>query len=216
MPDAKRGIGLKAVSLALGCMLCAPLIAGGCPPPELLAPLARRSDGRALPLTWARRPDVAMLMVWAQWRVPEGEALRTFETQLAGDAELVLPPSPAPHRPLKLNIELSVRCVDGTRSSPLTLWQAQFDAPAQCPAVEGLRASASGQGLEWDLPPEPRWQQAPVDFEFHEPGLARPTRASGSRGRLVPPSSAASASVVSAVRRCEEARRSPPTYLRLR
>jgi len=67
------------------------------PRPELLPTY---SSGAAMVLAWPAVPAVAGYSLWAQWRVPEGEVIRTLELS-ASEPRVALPASPQPWHPLR-------------------------------------------------------------------------------------------------------------------
>ncbi|MDC6170015.1 hypothetical protein [Paucibacter sp. XJ19-41] len=162
--------------------------------------------------------------MWAQWRVPEGEVLRTVE--LAGaEPQFVVPASPQPWRLLSLQIELQSRCAPSTPgvalaavSAPRVLHQFQFDPAQACPRVEGLAPvrdrSESGRGphyaaLRWQARPDERFEIAWFDAES-----GRPLHRDEVQGDRAPwPTGLATPVLVRATRACAAARPSTAEYL---
>ena len=88
------------IQLALLCLAAvAPVLSQACPEPrpELLPTY---SSGAAMVLAWPAVPAVAGYSLWAQWRVPEGEVIRTLELS-ASEPRVALPASPQPWHPLR-------------------------------------------------------------------------------------------------------------------
>lgn len=104
-------------------------------------------DGRASTIQWTELDNVAALVVWARWQVPEGETVETFETQ-AMPGRVEIPASPAPWRPLKLLLQVKARCQDGSESPSITMTQLQYAEDSACPAVVDVRIEA-GQVVTW-------------------------------------------------------------------
>ena len=143
----------RAAMLAAACgwagattALAAPL----CVAPVLVNQVQVHGNGDAISLDWNAEHAASRFRIWAQWRVPEGEVLRTHEV-VAEAKQTQLPPSPARWRPLKLSIELQSLCRDGSVSKVTSLRQLQFDPVAEktCRPVEGVVLDRERMRLSW-------------------------------------------------------------------
>lgn len=102
------------------------------------APLPTHGEGGSTELRWQPVSGASAYLLWAQWRVPEAEVLKTLELSTE-QPQFALPASPAPDRLLKLQVELISLCADGTRSRPALLRQFQQAlAGSDCPPPQPL------------------------------------------------------------------------------
>lgn len=184
-----------------------------CSPPIVAAALAEHGAGDAVALQWPAVEGAQGYRLWAQWRVPEGEALHTHEMSVSSPVAR-LPPSPARWRPLKVSIEIQTVCERSTQSAPAHLQQLQFDpaAEAACPPVEGLAFDATALRLTWRGSVHERFL---ISFHQAADGLLL------SRAETIGPAIHVSSSVVLPVviraqRACGEVQRSRTTFLLLR
>lgn len=200
------------------CVACAAVLAmhplrafsASCPVPVLEAAIPETADGSAVDLRWSSPGPVREFRAWAQWRVPEGEAVKTIEQQVTAGA-LRLLPSPARWRPLTLTVELQSLCHDGSRSPVLKLRQLQYDPAlaATCPAPAGLRADKAARQLSWDAKSHERFE---VDLRRGD--ARRPVVQLVVSGASAPwPDGGTGPLVSRVVRLCEAERRSPPAFL---
>lgn len=183
--------------------------AATCDGPVVAGALAMHGTGEATALSWAAQQNARKFRVWSQWRVPEGEAIRTYEVVVDG-ASASLPPSPAPWRPLKLSVEIQSLCNDGTVSPTTHLHQLQFDgrAEAACPPVDGLRLDPTVMRVTWKGGPQDR-----TILSFHATDDGRLLAQQDAVGSAADwPPSVQLPAVIQVVRACGEAQRSRVTF----
>lgn len=187
--------------------------ASTCAPPAIVDSFPAHGNGDAIALKWEAPPGLHRFRVWAQWRVPEGEVLRTHEV-VVDTREAQLLPSPSRWRPLKLSIEIQSLCESGAVSTIALLHQLQFDARAEaaCPPVEDMRLDRALARLAWNGAPYDRFA---LSFHRVDDGkeLAQQEVVGTSTNwpALVP-----KPIVIRASRACGEVQRSRATFLLVR
>lgn len=162
-------VGLMMCSLAMACQA-----AGACESPNV-QPLSMHSTGQVSTLAWPAVPGARTYSLWAQWRVPEGEVLRTVELSSA-EPVFEVPASPQPWRLLKLQVEVQSRCGPGALATPgaapvvsvpRVLHQFQVDPARVCARVDGLAPVRGGAGAGSRRYVAVRWQATPDEgFEI--------------------------------------------------
>lgn len=204
-------IASPLVALALISVCMSPnSAASACDPPVNAGLLHKHGNGESLPLKWDAPHGGRRFRVWAQWRVPEGEVLSTYET-VVDACDMQLPPSPARWRPLKLSIELQSICELGAVSTITRMHQLQFDAQAEaaCPPAENVRIEHAHGRLVWEGGIHDRFE-----LSFHK----------GVDGVLIArqevvgtsldwPAPVHRPAIIRVVRACGEAQRSRATFL---
>lgn len=200
-----------------------------CLSPPAIPALPLHGDGSSITLHWPVHPSSKGHTLWAQWRVPEGPVVKTFEQQLESSATtMTLPPSPQPWRHLMLLVELTRQCQDenGTtwlHSAPAEIRQLQFSAQHACPPVGGLARTAIAIGAPApDTAPTAqnalRWQGQPQEtFEitwFDTTGHRVLFQAEVTGAAVGWPASVQGGSLIRARRSCGEGRWSKPEYQR--
>jgi hypothetical protein len=184
--------------------------ADACEAPVLLHEWPEIGLGRPQDLKWKAVEGASAYRVRAQWRVPEGEILKTFENQVA-ESRIEVPASPEPGRPLKLIVELQALCGAASVSPVQSIWQAQFDPAVACAPVKGLRREAARSRLRWEGTPNERFFVEGLD-----PGDGRVLESREVAGTELAWSKEANVSVIRATRLCGANQRSVPSYLMLR
>lgn len=209
---------IRAIALAVTHAIGAALVLGApsafaataCQTPVLEGLLPDYSNGESVRLRWSSATGARLYLVWAQWRVPEGEVIHTHEASVTEPA-VQLPPSPARWRPLKLTIELRGACEGGTISQAAQLRQLQFDAQeeAACPPVDGLRFNRGSGELVWRGGVNDR-----IQLSFHQPGSGQLLEQRVVSGALLEwPAKVIRPTIIRAIRACGEVQRSRTTYL---
>jgi hypothetical protein len=193
-----------------GACVSTDLSASTCSPPSISGALSTQGTGEALTLHWTAQGDARQFRLWAQWRVPEGEVVRTHEV-IVSAREASLPPSPARWRPLKLSVELQAICGDGLVSSPTRAHQLQFDAAAEaaCPPVDGLLLDQSRMQLSWG---GERHDRISLSFHHIEDGTAQAVHLAVTGSMVDWPAAVRRPAVIRAVRACGEVQRSRETF----
>ena len=193
-------------------MICSapPSAASTCSPPTPASPLQTHGTGEAVSLKWDAQADARRFRVWAQWRVPEGEVLRTHEV-VVDTRETQLPPSPARWRPLKLSIEIQSICDGGAVSTIAELRQLQFDAQMEsvCLPVDGVQFDRALQRLMWKGETHDRFV---LSFHKVEDGKVQANQeVVGTVSEW--PALVRRPAVIRAIRACGETQRSRVTFL---
>ena len=184
-----------------------------CGLPAMVSPLQAHGNGDGVSLKWSSQKEAGRFRVWAQWRVPEGEVLRTHEV-VVDTSETHLPPSPARWRPLKLSIEIQSICEGGAVSTIAQLRQLQFDAQAEaaCPPVDGVRFDRKRHGLFWTGETHDSFL---LSFHRVEDGQVQARQeVVGTSAEW--PAQVRRPAVIRAVRACGEAQKSRATFLLVR
>lgn len=212
-PGVDNCFGIDCRGLMLACaglFGSSSLYAATCSAPDLTSALAPYGNGEAVSLVWTASGDARQFRVWAQWRVPEGEAVQTHEVIVATKAAR-LPPSPARWRPLKLSIELQSICDGGAVSGISQARQLQLDARAEaaCPPVDLLRFDETQQRLSWQGDSSDR-----VTLSFHtiENGKSQAVNQAVTGTAMSWPPSVQRPAVIRASRACGEVQRSRETF----
>lgn len=199
-----------AIAVSLTLLLSIPIDGGACEMPVPAIEMPRHGTGDALTLAWSVKPEVKSLAVWARWRVPEGETVRTYEAEVP-PPRVLIPGSPEPWRPLQLSIEVSARCSDGSGSSASTGSQIQFDPARSCPPVTGMAADAQGH-LVWTSGPGEQF-----DLRVRTAADGRlVAQHSVTGGAAAIPAPADGGWLIEITRTCPAAARSVPAYLLVR
>jgi hypothetical protein len=187
--------------------------AWACATPAVPAP-PLHANGASLTLAWPAVESASRYRVWAQWRVPEGEVIRTLELVVNAPA-IELPPSPQPWRPLTLQVEVSSQCAGNAASPVAVRHQLQYDRGTACPVVEGLEPLRNASPpAAWE---QLRWKgRAGEHFSiaWFDGKNGRPLHETEVHGvQTAWPASVSTPALVRATRSCAEGRPSTAAYL---
>lgn len=192
---------------------------GACPAPQV-ASLPLEGIGASTEITWSEVPQAAAYRVWAQWRVPEAEVVRTIESSVEAPRFFV-PPSPQPWRGLSLQVEVTSVCGVEAVSEPVVVRQWLFDRARACAPVgelrprraQGTKAGATGGYVEltWIAGAHERFE-----IEWLDPADGRSLRRDEITGaRLSWPKQIGTPVLIRAIRVCGEGRSGPATFLQV-